>query len=261
MIGKQDLRAKTRSGVEADPEAKRRRPAAPVAIATGASSNKERLVAHVARETALSRSRAAAALDAVLDGIGKCLNEDNDVLQNASSADSGDDIRLTSLAGFSERERPFVEGGGVAPARASDIAASAFAPDARARAMLRGVEIAQEDLRHAGGAFELGEVRSLLRGISRQRIDRRVREGSLLAVPGPSNRRRYPTAQFNPDGTVVEGLKQVCEALPTKNPWSMLNFLVAPEARLGGRKPIDLLRAGDVESVVEAARRWGRQGA
>ena len=259
MIGKQDLRAKTRSGVEANPKTNKRRPAE--SVATGVGSDKARLVAHIAMETALSRSRAAAALDAVLDGIGKALKKDKAFLQDASRAQSADDIRLAKLAGFSEREHAFVEGGGVARARASDIAASAFAPDARARAMLRGVEIAQEDLRHAGGAFELGEVRSLLRGISRQRIDRRVREGSLLAVPGPSNRRRYPTAQFNPDGTVVEGLKQVCEALPTKNPWSVLNFLVGPEARLGGRKPIDLLRAGDVESVVEAARRWGGQGA
>ena len=60
---------------------------------------------------------------------------------------------------------------------------SAFKPDARARALLRGVKIAQEDLRNAGGAYDLDEVRALMRGVSRQRIDRRVKEGSLLAVP------------------------------------------------------------------------------
>jgi hypothetical protein len=41
----------------------------------------------------------------------------------------------------------------------------------------------------------------------------------------------------------------------------VLNFLINPESRLGGRKPIDLLKAGEIESVVEAARRMGRQGA
>jgi hypothetical protein len=145
--------------------------------------------------------------------------------------------------------------------KANAVDKSAFEPDARARALLRGVKIAQEDLRNAGGAYDLEEVRTLMKGVSRQRIDRRVREGSLLAVPGPSNRRRYPTVQFDRDGTVVKGLKEVCDALPTKNSWSALNFLINPESRLDGRKPIDLLKAGEVEIVVEAARRVGRQGA
>ncbi len=146
-------------------------------------------------------------------------------------------------------------------AKTAVVDKSAFEPDARARALLRGVKIAQEDLRNAGGAYDLEEVRTLMRGVSRQRIDRRVREGTLLAVPGPSNRRRYPTVQFNRDGTVVAGLKEVCDALPTKNPWSVLNFLVSPESRLDGRKPIDLLKTGEVEIVVKAARRMGQQGA
>jgi hypothetical protein len=62
-------------------------------------------------------------------------------------------------------------------------------------------------------------------------------------------------------GTIVEGLKAVCAALPTKNPWIILNFLAHPDDRLQGRKPIDVLKAGNVELVVEAARRLGRQGA
>ncbi|TWB89912.1 hypothetical protein FBZ93_11524 [Bradyrhizobium macuxiense] len=137
----------------------------------------------------------------------------------------------------------------------------AFTPDARALAVLEGVRIAQEDLRRSGGAYDLEQVRTLLRGISRQAVDKRVQEGSLLAVPGPSNHRSFPTLQFNVDGTVVEGLKSVQEALPTSNPWTILNFLTQPDDRLGGRKPIDLLREGKVELVVEAARRMAQQGA
>jgi nucleoid DNA-binding protein len=143
----------------------------------------------------------------------------------------------------------------------SKISSSAFEPDARARALLRGTRIVQENLRDAGGAYDLDEVRVLMRGISRQRVQRRVEEGSLLAVPGPSNRRRYPTVQFNHDGTVVEGFKEVRDALATRNAWSLLNFLVTPDSRLGGEKPIDLLKANKVEIVVEAARRIGLQGA
>jgi hypothetical protein len=146
-------------------------------------------------------------------------------------------------------------------APATAINQKAFEPDVRAQALLEGVRIAQEDLRKAGGAYDLEQVRTLMQGVSRQAVDKRVQEGSLLAVPGPSNRRSYPTLQFNPDGTIVEGLKAVCAALPTSNPWTILNFLAHPDDRLRGRKPIDVLKAGNVALVVEAARRLGQQGA
>lgn len=102
---------------------------------------------------------------------------------------------------------------------------------------------------------------SIMQGVSRQAVDKRVNDGSLLAVPGPSNRRAYPTLQFNSDGSIVSGLKEVRQALPTNNAWVILNFLARPDARLGGRKPIDVLKIGDIPLVVEAARRYGEQGA
>jgi hypothetical protein len=144
--------------------------------------------------------------------------------------------------------------------RKSAIDASAFEPSSRAKALLKGVQIAQNDLKESGGAYDLDQVRVLMNGISRQMVDRKVREGSLLAVPGPSNRRAYPTVQFNHDGTVVPGLKAVQEALPTENPWAVLNFLVRPDPRLNGRKPIDLLKAGEIDLVIDAAQRMGQQG-
>lgn len=142
---------------------------------------------------------------------------------------------------------------------AADIENPAYAPDSRARALLRGLTIAEADLQEAGGAFTPDEVRRLLNGVSRQALEKRVKDGSLLAVPGPSNRRRYPAVQFTREG-VVPGLKQVQAALPTRNPWAVLNFLVRSDDRLNGRAPIALLREGDVERVVSAARGIGVQG-
>jgi nucleoid DNA-binding protein len=275
-----------------------------------ARSKAARLVERVAKEAELSNAAAAAALDAILQGVDKSLKKGDKVhlvgfgafsmregaggkahgpvagkRTKASLAElkhpgmrfkgpaskfvsdvragvkKGDEVRLVGFGTFSVRERTTGEDSGSPALRETKISASAFEPDARARALLRGVEIVQDDLRNTGGAYDLEEVRTLMRGVSRQRIDRRVREGTLLAVPGPSNRRRYPTVQFNSDGAVIEGLKEVRDALPTKNPWSVLNFLVTPESKLDGRKPIDLLRAGEIEIVIEAARRMGQQGA
>ncbi len=140
-------------------------------------------------------------------------------------------------------------------------AAEAFEPGARARALLRGIEIAEADLAASGGAFDFSQVQRLLRGVSRQRIDQRVQEGSLLAVPGPSNRRRFPALQFDAEGKVVDGLDQVRNSLRFTSPWAVLNFLANPLDDLQGQKPIDLLRKGQIDPVLEVARRQGIQGA
>jgi hypothetical protein len=170
-------------------------------------------------------------------------------------------LRRRANTSFGDIQKIEVKPDSRAKTQAPVINQAAFEPDARSLAILEGVRIAQEDLRKAGGTYDLEQVRVLMRGISRQAIDKRVQEGSLLAVPGPSNRRSYPTLQFNPDGTVVDGLRAICEALPTTNPWTILNFLAQPDDRLHGQKPIDVLKEGKVNLAVEAARRVGQQGA
>jgi hypothetical protein len=137
----------------------------------------------------------------------------------------------------------------------------AFALGPRAKAVLKGIEIAREDLQKSGGSYTLEEVRQVLHGVSRQSVEKRVREGSLLAVQGPSNRRYYPVLQFKDDGSVVEGLSELQNALPTKNGYAILNFLVNADPRINNRKPIDLLKEGEIAIVVEAAQRVGEQGA
>lgn len=169
---------------------------------------------------------------------------------------SGEVTLLTMSTEFKRPGRIVIRGLGGSQ---STIEASAYAPNSRARALLQGVKIAEADLKEAGGAFDLEQVQTVLNNVSRQAVEKRVKDGSLLAVPGPNNRRRYPTIQFTREG-VVPGLKDVQEALPTRNPWAVLNFLVRPDDRLGGRKPIEVLRNGDVDLVVSAARGMGEQG-
>ena len=149
----------------------------------------------------------------------------------------------------------------LAAAGPTNIAADAYKPGPRAQALLRGIEIGQSDLVLAGGTYTLAEVRALLGKISRQRVDQLVNEGRLFAVPGPNNARCFPTLQFRDDRTLMEGLKEVQAALPTKNTWAILSFLVHPEPLLSGRTPIAVLHAGEVEAVVAAASLMGEPGA
>jgi hypothetical protein len=132
--------------------------------------------------------------------------------------------------------------------------------DARARADERGIEFALKDLADAGGAYDLDQVRHLLGGLSPQAIDRRVCEGSLLAIPGPNDDFYFPKLQFNADGTIVQGLESISKSFPSRNRWALLNFLVNPQTSLGGARPVDRLRAGALAEVLEATGRIGEQG-
>lgn len=140
------------------------------------------------------------------------------------------------------------------------LAKEAFRPSARSRAILRGKEYAYANLAESGGAFDLEETRTLLNGVSRQAVEKRVRDGSLLTVPGPGSRRSYPACQFTANGDVVKGIKETRIVFPSKNPWAFLSFLVSPNSVLGGMKPISLLASGDIETVISTAKGFGEQG-
>jgi DNA-binding protein HU-beta len=73
--------------------------------------NKLELVEHVATETELTKVSAAAALEAVLDGISKSLKK-------------GDEVRLVGFGTFSVRERAAGKGRNPATGKEIKIAAS-----------------------------------------------------------------------------------------------------------------------------------------
>ena len=50
-------------------------------------------------------------------------------------------------------------------------------------------------------------------------------------------------------------------ALKGVSPWSVVAFFLSRNARLGSRRPLDMLRRGDVTAVVGAARAYGEHGA
>ena len=97
------------------------------------------------------------------------------------------------------------------------------------------------------------EVAKLLH-VSRQTPHDRVENGSLLAVLD-RGALRFPEWQFDPDGPegVVSGLPDVIRALPIP-PLAKINWLVRSNPCLEGRRPIDALRRGDRERVLDTAR-------
>lgn len=134
--------------------------------------------------------------------------------------------------------------------------------DPLAGARLRGIEEQMRLLDEAGGALGATEAGEILGGISRQAVDARRKKGRLLAVATGRHGWRYPRCQFAPEGTrdkVVRGLDKVLAAIEDDlGGWMRLAFLLSPEERLGGRRPLDLLKeSGEVDAVERAARLYG----
>ncbi len=108
--------------------------------------------------------------------------------------------------------------------------------------IVRNAEHREELLEAAGGTFTSGDAGTLL-GISRQAVDKRRRTHCLLALRQRGDW-QYPRCQFaEPAHEVVAGLTKLLGALSEADPWAVLDFILAADTTLGGRSPLDELKA------------------
>jgi biotin operon repressor len=131
--------------------------------------------------------------------------------------------------------------------------------DPLASAKLRGVEAQQKLLQAGGGVLSAEETAELL-GISRQAVDKRRKQGQLIGLVQGRRGYAYPAWQFE-DGRTIEDLEQVLKTLQGHDPWMQMAFFLNGNERLGGRSPLEVLRAGDSSRVLAAAAEYGEQGA
>ncbi|HQP34399.1 MAG TPA: hypothetical protein PLI95_04455 [Polyangiaceae bacterium] len=133
------------------------------------------------------------------------------------------------------------------------------AADPLARARTRGLVAQREMLDVEGPPVTVGEVAAHLR-ISRQAVDKRRQAGKLLAVSLGTRSYLYPRWQLTEEG-VLRGLEDVLRILAQHPPWAQLRFFVSGNHRLGGKRPLDMLRQGRVDKVLRAAKAFGEHGA
>jgi DNA-directed RNA polymerase specialized sigma24 family protein len=129
--------------------------------------------------------------------------------------------------------------------------------DPLAAAIARGAEQKVEILRQGGGALPVSDVAKLL-GISRQAVDKRRREGKLLAVPRGADY-VYPACLFA-DGEIVPGLTEILAQFGPQRSWTVLAFLVTPDDRLGALSPLEALQKKEAK-LMERTLRLARAAA
>lgn len=142
-----------------------------------------------------------------------------------------------------------------APSLATQLAAE----DPLTAARLRGVDRQQKLVEKSGGVLK-GEHAAELLGISRQAVDKRRRQGRLLGLTQGRRGYAYPAWQFE-GGKTLTDLEKVLDRLQGHDAWMQLMFFLNANDRLNGRNPLDMLRSGNVQAVLDAAANYGDQGA
>ena len=115
-----------------------------------------------------------------------------------------------------------------------------------------------------GPFYDTSSLRKWL-GLSRQRLNQRVKSHQLLACPLEGGVNVYPTWQFGTNGEVVPGVGEVLPILSegTNDNWQKALWFSSPSAQLGNMSPKDWLLKGRrvgpvIERATETAARWGR---
>jgi hypothetical protein len=106
-----------------------------------------------------------------------------------------------------------------------------------------------------------GEAAASRLGVSRETINKRAQQGKLLALEFGKRGKRYPEWQFE-DRVIGAPLESVLVALGSVGAWQRFRFFTQSQPALGGRTPVEALRRGMAERVIQAAEIWaeGDQG-
>lgn len=131
-------------------------------------------------------------------------------------------------------------------------------PDPLTAAFLRGAKMKRALLMTEGGVLSAPQLAEHL-GITPQGLGKKREKGQVFWLD-VGDGYVYPTFQVGPNG-LLPGIRDILDAFEEKDPWARVNFMLTGDARLGGRRPLDVLREGDIASVTRAARGYGEHGA
>jgi hypothetical protein len=128
-----------------------------------------------------------------------------------------------------------------------------------APAFIRGIEAKHRLIEDHGGTLTAEQVGESL-GITRQAVEKRRRGKKLIALFLGRHGYRYPVWQFT-GSKVLPGFEKVLAALALHDEWMQVAFFVSENPRLGKRTPIEMLKAGALDRVLDAAEVYGEHGA
>lgn len=113
-------------------------------------------------------------------------------------------------------------------------------------------DLKQELLSADGGCHESSSL-GLLIGCDIREIESLEEDLRVFSVPD-GDRILCPLWQFDANGRPYPGVARVLAAWKHENPYSLLAFFIDTHEALNRVRPLDLLRAGDIEALLDLVR-------
>jgi hypothetical protein len=124
-----------------------------------------------------------------------------------------------------------------------------------ANAIARGLSVREKMAAEEGGSLSAEEAARLL-GITKQSVLNMFHAGKLLGWRiEKQGAIRFPAWQFH-EGRRLPGLETILTTLneaQVLDEWGKIGFFLQTHGGLGDRRPLDLLRKGEVAQVLRAA--------
>ena len=126
---------------------------------------------------------------------------------------------------------------------AGQTAAERFDPREAGRRIVEELQVAE------GGAWTGKELQEQF-NLSPATMHRRRKEFRIVYWRDAQQNFHYPKWQFTETGASLPGLQEVLQTLRSQDEWRVMRYFLGGRAELGGRRPLDLLRKGEVAQVV-----------
>jgi len=103
-----------------------------------------------------------------------------------------------------------------------------------------------------GGAYAASELPEQWQ-LSNAVLHRRRSEFRIVFWRDAKHAFHYPKWQFNEAGALLPGIQEVLQLFKSQDEWRVMRYFLGARQQLDGQRPLDLLRAGNIEAVLAHA--------
>jgi hypothetical protein len=125
--------------------------------------------------------------------------------------------------------------------------ACAFDPDAAGERLVAEMQAAE------GGAWTGPELEGGHFQLTPATLHRRRKEHRIIYWRDARHNFHYPKWQFTPGGALLPGIQEVLAVFRSRDEWRIMSYFLGKRPQLGDLRPLDLLRQGEVETVLAHA--------
>ena len=123
----------------------------------------------------------------------------------------------------------------------------------------RGLQIVEKVKNAEGGAWNGNDLIEKF-GLSPAVLHRRRKEHRIIFWRDAQHNFFYPKWQFTESGALRPGIEEILDTFNSSDEWRIMRYFLSARHQLGEKRPLDLLRAGQIKEVLAHAKANAEEG-